>query len=318
MPPTLTGDLQEVLRQLLGLYGDGQPDPAATSSVVRPVADDLSAHTGSGVVNYIDARGVHSTIAESHAGKDGVVHKTVGEAGDGTVVGRNRLTNQIADLQTRIQAIVTVGDTRFSGPALLDAAHQTVAKAAKQVDTDVTAARQRAAQIMPPAMPALSRRKTSTTTPRRRRRARSRSAALSGGRRGRPRVPSDGTVGSKAVGAASEWLGTPYIWGGGGAGGPSGGGFDCSGLTQYAIAQASDGHVVLPRTTYEQIYSGERVSPHDVRPGDLVFPASSFSARGPEHVQLAAGNGMVIEAPYSGSTVKWSRMSSDAVVVRVL
>ena len=318
MPPTLTGDLQEVLRGLLGLYGDGQPDPAATASIVQPVADNLEAHTGSGVVNYIDARGIQSTIAESHAGKDGVVHKTVGEAGDGTVVGRNRLTNQIADLQTRIQAIVTVGDTRFSGPALLDAAHQTVAKAAKQVDTDVTAARQRAAQIMPPAMPALSRRKTTTTTPRRRRRARSRSAALSGGRRGRPRVPSDGTAGSKAVGAASEWLGTPYIWGGGGAGGPSGGGFDCSGLTQYAIAQASDGHVVLPRTTYEQIYSGERVSPHDVRPGDLVFPASSFSARGPEHVQLAAGNGMVIEAPYSGSTVKWSRMSSDAVVVRVL
>lgn len=131
-------------------------------------------------------------------------------------------------------------------------------------------------------------------------------------------MPSDGTAGSKAVSAASAWLGTPYIWGGGGAGGPSGGGFDCSGLTQYAIAQASGGAVVLPRTTYEQIYSGFQVSAQDVRPGDLVFPASSFSARGPEHVQLAAGNGMVIEAPYSGSTVKWSRMSGNAVVVRVL
>ncbi|WP_433602259.1 C40 family peptidase [Nocardia sp. CA-135953] len=318
MSPALTGDLNEVLRQLLGLYGNGQPDPAATASTVRAVSNDMSAHTGSGVVNYTDARGIQSTIAESHAGKDGVVHKTVGDTGDGTVVSRNRLTNQIADLQSRIQAIASVGDTRFSGPALLEAAHATIAKAAKQVDTDVAAARQRAAQIMPPGMPELSRRKAAGSTPRRRRRARSRSAVLSNGRRGRPRVPSDGTAGSKAVGAASEWLGTPYIWGGGGAGGPSGGGFDCSGLTQYAIAQASDGHVVLPRTTYEQIYSGVRVSPADVRPGDLVFPASSFSARGPEHVQLAAGDGMVIEAPYSGSTVKWSRMSGDAVVVRVL
>ncbi|WP_290049038.1 C40 family peptidase [Nocardia nova] len=118
--------------------------------------------------------------------------------------------------------------------------------------------------------------------------------------------------------AASVYLGLPYVWGGGGAGGPSGGGFDCSGLTQYAIAEATDGKVVLPRTTYEQIYSGVRIPPQDVRPGDLVFPAGSFSSRGPEHVQLAAGNGMVIEAPYSGSTVKWSRMPSEAVVVRVM
>lgn len=318
MSPALTGDLNEVLRALLKLYGDGQPDPAAMASLAQSMNADLSAHGGTGVARYTDARGIQTTIVESHAGKDGVVHKTVGEAGDGTVVGRNRLTNQIADLQSRIQAIASVGDTRFSGPALLEAAHTTIAKAAKQVDTDVAAARQRAAQIMPPSMPELSRRKASTSAPRRRRRARSRSAVLSNGRRGRPRVPSDGTAGSKAVALASEWLGTPYIWGGGGAGGPSGGGFDCSGLTQYAIAQASGGDVVLPRTTYEQIYSGVRVSPADVRPGDLVFPASSFSARGPEHVQLAAGNGMVIEAPYSGSTVKWSRMSGDAVVVRVL
>ncbi len=131
-------------------------------------------------------------------------------------------------------------------------------------------------------------------------------------------ISSDGTAGGQAVSAASAWLGTPYVWGGGGAGGPSGGGFDCSGLTQYAVAQATDGRVVLPRTTYEQIYSGVRIPVEDVRPGDLVFPASSFSSRGPEHVQLAAGNGMVIEAPYTGSTVKWSRMSPNAVIIRVM
>ncbi|MEV5840094.1 C40 family peptidase [Nocardia sp. NPDC052112] len=314
MAPTLTDDLHGVLQSLLGLYGDGQPDPGRATTVVEAIAHQFNAHSGAGAVGYTDARSLQAATAESHAGRDGVVYKAVAESSDGTVNGRNRLNDQIAEFRTRAMAIASVGDTRFSGPALLDAARTTIANATRQVDADVVAVRQRAAQIVPTTTPQVTRRKSTTT--RRRRRARSRSAVLSRG--GRVRVPSDGTAGSKAVGAASEWLGTPYIWGGGGAHGPSGGGFDCSGLTQYAIAQASDGQVVLPRTTYEQIYSGVRVSPHDVRPGDLVFPASSFSARGPEHVQLAAGNGMVIEAPYSGSTVKWSRMSENAVVVRVL
>ncbi|MEC3920209.1 C40 family peptidase [Nocardia sp. CDC160] len=131
-------------------------------------------------------------------------------------------------------------------------------------------------------------------------------------------MPSNGTAGGQAVRAASSWLGSPYVWGGGGVHGPSGGGFDCSGLTQYAVARATDGRVVLPRTTYDQIHSGVRVPMQDVRPGDLVFPAGSFSARGPEHVQLAAGHGMVIEAPHSGASVRWTPMPSKAVVVRVL
>ncbi|MGY4098684.1 C40 family peptidase [Nocardia sp. R16R-3T] len=314
MAPTLTDHLHGVLQSLLGLYGDGQPDPGRAPTVVDAIARQFHAHSGAGAIGYTDARSLQAATAESHAGRDGVVHKAVAESSDATITGRNRLNDQIAEFRTRAMAIASVGDTRFSGPALLDAARTTITNATRQVDADVAAVRQRAAQIVPTTTPQVTRRKN--TTSRRRRRARSRSAVLSRG--GRVRVPSDGTAGSKAVGAASEWLGTPYIWGGGGAHGPSGGGFDCSGLTQYAIAQASDGHVVLPRTTYEQIYSGVRVSPHDVRPGDLVFPASSFSARGPEHVQLAAGNGMVIEAPYSGSTVKWSRMSENAVVVRVL
>jgi cell wall-associated NlpC family hydrolase len=315
MPPTLTDDLHGVLQSLLGLYGEGQPDPGESMTVVQAVAHQLQAHTAAAAASYTEAHGLQLAMTESHAGRDSVMRKAVAESGDGTVAGRNRLADQIADFGSRAQAIAAVGDTRFSGPALLDAARVTITNATRQVDADVAAAQQRAAQIVPAATAATTRRKTTTSS--RRRRSRTRSVARSS-RRTTPRVPSDGTAGGKAVGAASAWLGTPYIWGGGGAGGPSGGGFDCSGLTQNPIAQASGGEVVLPRTTYEQIYSGVRVSPHDVRPGDLVFPASSFSARGPEHVQLAAGNGMVIEAPYSGSTVKWSRMSDNAVVVRVL
>ncbi|MGW5378428.1 C40 family peptidase [Nocardia sp. NPDC003999] len=315
MAPALTNDLDGVLRSLLALYGDGQPAGQAATTT-QALAADLRPQSGAVALRYGEAHGMQMSIAESHASKDSIVGKAVGESGDGTVNGRGRLNNHIADFQSRIQAIASVGDTRFSGPALLDAAQTTISNATKQVDADVAAARQQAAQIMPPATPA-TRQTRHGPAPRRRRRTRSRSSSSSRLRR-KSTVRSDGTRGGNAVLAASSWLGTPYVWGGGGAGGPSGGGFDCSGLTQYAIAQASNGEVVLPRTTYEQIYSGVRVHPEDVRPGDLVFPGSSFSTRGPEHVQLAAGNGMVIEAPYTGSTVKWSRMDSNSVVVRVL
>ncbi|MFR9770501.1 C40 family peptidase [Nocardia sp. SC052] len=315
MAPALTNDLDGVLRSLLALYGDGQPAGQAATTT-QALAADLRPQSGAVALRYGEAHGMQMSIAESHASKDSIVGKAVGESGDGTVNGRGRLNNHIADFQSRIQAIASVGDTRFSGPALLDAAQTTISNATKQVDADVAAARQQAAQIMPPATPA-TRPTRHGPAPRRRRRTRSRSSSSSRLRR-KSTVRSDGTRGGNAVLAASSWLGTPYVWGGGGAGGPSGGGFDCSGLTQYAIAQASNGEVVLPRTTYEQIYSGVRVHPEDVRPGDLVFPGSSFSTRGPEHVQLAAGNGMVIEAPYTGSTVKWSRMDSNSVVVRVL
>ncbi|MFJ1461198.1 C40 family peptidase [Nocardia sp. N2S4-5] len=324
MAPALTDDVDSVLRNLLGLYGAGQPNPAAQAAALRDITESVTnGHRGVGSNGYADSRAMQASVVQTHADKDGVVHQAVGSAGNDTVNGRNHISNQISDLQARLRAIASIGDSRFSGPAMLDVAHQTITGATRQVDADVAAAQRQAAQISPPPMPKQRQRHAATPT-RRRRRRRSRAVSSSAShgptrlpRMGKP-IASDGTAGGNAVQAASAWLGTPYIWGGGGAGGPTGGGFDCSGLTQYAVAEATDGRVHLPRTTYEQIYSGVRIPPQDVRPGDLVFPASSFSMRGPEHVQLAAGGGMVIEAPHSGSTVRWSRMPSDAVVVRVM
>ena len=66
--------------------------------------------------------------------------------------------------------------------------------------------------------------------------------------------------------------------------------------------------VRLRRTTYEQIHDGIPVARSDVRPGDLVFPHTG-------HVQLAIGNGLVVEAPQPGATVQISRMG-DAVSIR--
>lgn len=125
----------------------------------------------------------------------------------------------------------------------------------------------------------------------------------------------------KIVAQARRALGLPYVWGGGGARGPSGGGFDCSGLTQFAVAQATGGQVILPRTTYGQIHCGHPVDLAHARPGDLVF--SNFSRRGPEHVQIFAGRTdagvpMVIEAQQTGVPVKFSRLSGPAVFRRVI
>lgn len=320
-PDVITG-LNGVLDSFLRLYGQDTPE--------RPQGSDIGARNGSGTDThsgalsrrYTDVRGMQQAVAATHAEKDAVVGKAVAATGDGTLSGRRVITNHIADLQSRLRAANPVADTRFAGNALLNIAHATVTDATARVESDVAHARKQAALIHPPAPAApIHQRITPARRVRRRPRARARTrpsaTAVLPAVHHSP-IPSDGTLGGKAVSAASSWLDTPYVWGGGGATGPSDGGFDCSGLTQYAVAQATDGRVMLPRSTYDQIHCGERIAPQDVRPGDLVFPASSFSARGPEHVQLAANPGWVIESPHSGSQVKWSPMSPDSVVIRVM
>ncbi|BEL42047.1 C40 family peptidase [Mycobacteroides abscessus] len=125
----------------------------------------------------------------------------------------------------------------------------------------------------------------------------------------------DPSTGAKIVHNADRALGLPYIWGGGNTTGPTGGGFDCSGLSQWAVAQATDGQVLLPRTTYDQINVGRTIDPRDAQPGDLIF--SNFSAPGvPEHVQIYAGDNKVIEAQQSGVPVKYSSAPTGSIVVK--
>lgn len=104
-----------------------------------------------------------------------------------------------------------------------------------------------------------------------------------------------------AVRAALSRLGRPYVWG---ATGPNE--FDCSGLTQWAYAQAG---LQLDRTTYGQIHAGIPVPGADVRPGDLVFPSTG-------HVQLAISNNLVIEAPHSGAAVRISPLGTSVAIRR--
>ncbi|MGW4091901.1 peptidoglycan DD-metalloendopeptidase family protein [Nocardia sp. NPDC004750] len=107
-------------------------------------------------------------------------------------------------------------------------------------------------------------------------------------------TPGQGSAGDQIVQAAHEWLGTPYVWGGGGPQGPSGGGLDGPGLTAAAVFAASSGEVTLPRTAEQQWEAGSEVPMSKAQPGDLVF--SSFGARGPAQVGVYAGNGRMIQS----------------------
>lgn len=135
-----------------------------------------------------------------------------------------------------------------------------------------------------------------------RRRARRRLDELLALRYGRQPRGRTSSRAAKAVRAALSRLGRPYVWG---ATGPDR--FDCSGLVQWAYAQAG---MRLDRTTYDQINDGFPVPRSRVRPGDLVFPHAG-------HVQMAIGDNLVVEAPYSGATVRISRLGEQVVIRRV-
>lgn len=105
---------------------------------------------------------------------------------------------------------------------------------------------------------------------------------------------SDSGYSSKAeavLAFARAQIGKPYVWG---ATGPSS--YDCSGLTQAAWRAAG---VSLPRTTWDQVGVGTRVSTANLRPGDLVFFYDDIS-----HVGIYKGDGMMIHAPKPGAYVR--------------
>ena len=94
-----------------------------------------------------------------------------------------------------------------------------------------------------------------------------------------PAAEGGSAAGQAAVAAAKSQVGQPYVWGGTGNGG-----FDCSGLTQWAYSQAG---VDLPRTADQQAV-GQQVSADQLQPGDLVVWDG--------HVAMYSGNGEIVEA----------------------
>jgi peptidoglycan DL-endopeptidase RipA len=119
----------------------------------------------------------------------------------------------------------------------------------------------------------------------------------------------------RAIAAAKSQRGLPYSWGGGSANGPTWGippdtdvfGFDCSGLTEYAYAQAG---VRIGGTSREQYwrFRDRTVAADDLQPGDLVFWGATADYTSIYHVALYIGGGQVIQAPESGDVVRVSSM----------
>lgn len=103
-------------------------------------------------------------------------------------------------------------------------------------------------------------------------------------------------TGTDICNEARKCIGYPYVWGGES---PSEGGFDCSGLAQYAYSQCG---IKIPRTTYDQIKVGTRIyNKNELREGDLIFYCTNGS---PYHVLIYSGNGKCIEAKKSGTKIQ--------------
>ncbi|MFC5830460.1 C40 family peptidase [Nonomuraea insulae] len=100
-----------------------------------------------------------------------------------------------------------------------------------------------------------------------------------------------------ALKAAVSKLGRPYVWG---AEGPET--FDCSGLVQWAYAQAG---VRMPRVTHQQWVTGPQVPFAQAQPGDLLFWRNDPT--NPDyisHVAIYWGDGKMLHAPRTGDVVK--------------
>ena len=119
-------------------------------------------------------------------------------------------------------------------------------------------------------------------------------------------VPSRGAalISSNAIVAyASNFIGTPYVYG---ANGP--GSFDCSGFTKYVFAHFG---VNLNRVASDQASQGTTISRGNLQAGDLVFFGYGSSIT---HVGIYVGNDCYIHAPHTGSSVQVSSMERGGYV----
>ncbi len=114
-------------------------------------------------------------------------------------------------------------------------------------------------------------------------------------------VAAGSAQGMAALHAAESQIGVPYSWGGE----SPGHGFDCSGLVQWAWAQAG---FSIPRTTETQWPALRHVPLGALQPGDLLFYYNLDGDHQVDHVVMYAGSGpwgtsTIIAAAHSGTSV---------------
>ena len=106
--------------------------------------------------------------------------------------------------------------------------------------------------------------------------------------------------GNYILAQAQNYIGTPYLFGG-----YSPDGFDCSGLIYYILDKAG---YPAARTAAGQYNMGSHVSRDDLKAGDLVFFANTYTS-GISHVGVYAGGGKFIHAPNDGGSVCYGSLS---------
>ena len=112
---------------------------------------------------------------------------------------------------------------------------------------------------------------------------------------------SGSATGSQILAKATEYLGTPYVYGG-----ASPSGFDCSGFVYYVYGTFG---ISVGRTPAEQYNAGMVVDKANLQPGDIVLFAGTGSSS-ISHTGIYAGNGQFIHSPNSRSTVSYSDLTS--------
>jgi cell wall-associated NlpC family hydrolase len=128
-----------------------------------------------------------------------------------------------------------------------------------------------------------------------------------------PSVSGTGSGGnSTAVQAAVSQIGVPYVWGSE----SPGKGFDCSGLTQWAWAQAG---VSIPRGAAAQYLGVEHVSLQSLEPGDLLFYWNLDDDNQVDHVVMYVGSGpygtqTIVAAPFTGATVTYEPLFTAGLI----
>ncbi|WSJ72125.1 LysM peptidoglycan-binding domain-containing C40 family peptidase [Kitasatospora sp. NBC_01250] len=116
-------------------------------------------------------------------------------------------------------------------------------------------------------------------------------------------APASGAM-ATAVAFAESKVGQAYIYGGTGNGG-----WDCSGLTQAAMASAG---ISIPRVAADQAAASTPVSMNSLQPGDLLFWSNNGQNSGVYHVAIYVGNGQFVEAANPSAGVKYETIANYA------
>lgn len=113
-------------------------------------------------------------------------------------------------------------------------------------------------------------------------------------------------AGHEIVDYAKQFVGNPYVWGGTSLTD----GCDCSGFVQQVYKHFG---VTLPRCSADQSKVGKLVQKEELQAGDLLF-----FMRGNRigHVQMYAGNGMVVHAKGSKYGIVLEQMKEEPTVCR--